>query len=497
MRRERPRAAGAALSVLLAAGACTSGADHEGAAPATSGPATPQDTTSTVTEPAPISLRAARSQPVDDPYFPQHGEPYLDTLHYDLNLSWHAAAATLDGTVQIVFRVTEPRRQVQLDLGAPLAVSATTLDGHPVSSRHPGDALVVRTGALGPGRLHKLSITYAGSPEPTAFPGSRTDIDALGWTTQPDGSVWAMQEPFGAFTWYPVNDQPSDKAFYDATISSDNGFTNVFNGQLLSTSTSGETTTSSWHLDQPAASYLVTIAIGSYAPTSATGPAGVPVTYWTQPGDTTMDYLDESPQMLAWLSHLLGPYPFASAGVVVVPARSAMETQTLVTFSDAITSPGGDFLRPDLLHEFAHQWLGDSVTTDNWPDLWLNEGLTMYVQLLWEDDQGLQGYTSTIAEWAAEDNADRARYGPPGAYHPDEFASRNVYLSGAVMLDRIRQRVGDAAFFAALRGWPQRHANASADRTDFARWWSQRTGVDLTHFINAWLISPTTPTELP
>ena len=26
-----------------------------------------------------------------------------------------------------------------------------------------------------------------------------------------------MQEPYGAHTWYPVNDQPSDKALYDFT----------------------------------------------------------------------------------------------------------------------------------------------------------------------------------------------------------------------------------------------------------------------------------------
>ena len=28
-----------------------------------------------------------------------------------------------------------------------------------------------------------------------------------------------MQEPYGAYTWYPVNDQPADKALYDFTIS--------------------------------------------------------------------------------------------------------------------------------------------------------------------------------------------------------------------------------------------------------------------------------------
>ena len=27
-----------------------------------------------------------------------------------------------------------------------------------------------------------------------------------------------MQEPYGAYSWYAVNDQPSDKALYDFTI---------------------------------------------------------------------------------------------------------------------------------------------------------------------------------------------------------------------------------------------------------------------------------------
>ncbi len=27
-----------------------------------------------------------------------------------------------------------------------------------------------------------------------------------------------MQEPYGAYSWYPVNDQPSDKALYDISV---------------------------------------------------------------------------------------------------------------------------------------------------------------------------------------------------------------------------------------------------------------------------------------
>ena len=63
-----------------------------------------------------------------------------------------------------------------------------------------------------------LEVSYSGTPEPTPAPTSRSDFTTSGWTITPDGETWTMQEPYGAFTWYPVNDQPSDKALYDITV---------------------------------------------------------------------------------------------------------------------------------------------------------------------------------------------------------------------------------------------------------------------------------------
>ncbi|MFS8640983.1 MAG: hypothetical protein LOD90_09285, partial [Symbiobacteriaceae bacterium] len=58
-----------------------------------------------------------------------------------------------------------------------------------------------------------------------------------------------------------------------------------------------------------------------------------------------------------------------------------------------------------LLHEYAHQWYGDLVTPDNWPDLWMNESFAMYLQLLWSDEVGLLDYDATIAAWAVQTGA--------------------------------------------------------------------------------------------
>ena len=36
--------------------------------------------------------------------------------------------------------------------------------------------------------------------------------------------------------------------------------------------------------------------------------------------------------------------------------------------------------RDVLVHEIAHQWYGDEVTPGDWRDLWMSEGMAMYLQ---------------------------------------------------------------------------------------------------------------------
>ena len=81
------------------------------------------------------------------------------------------------------------------------------LDGRSVSFTHPGKDLVVEA-PVTRGDRHVLQLTYSGTPEPVVAPTDRGDFETTGWTTTDDGSVWTMQEPYGAYSWYAVNDQP-------------------------------------------------------------------------------------------------------------------------------------------------------------------------------------------------------------------------------------------------------------------------------------------------
>ena len=46
-----------------------------------------------------------------------------------------------------------------------------------------------------------------------------------------------MQEPWGAFTWYPVNDHPSDKATYHVRLDVPKRWVGVSNGRLVAART--------------------------------------------------------------------------------------------------------------------------------------------------------------------------------------------------------------------------------------------------------------------
>ena len=225
-----------------------------------------------------------------------------------------------------------------------------------------------------------LEVRYSGTPQPTPAPTTRSDFSASGWTITPEGETWTMQEPYGAFTWYPVNDQPSDKAFYDISVTVPSPWVGIANGVMTDQTEHDGLTTTSWHLSKPASSYVVTVATGDYTRTTrasrraaSRSPTGCPAAAGLATGL-------ESAAAGSRLAGSARSYPFDSLGFLLVDSRSGMETQTLITLgaTDYTTSAAV------LVHEMAHQWYGDEVTPDDWRDVWMNEGMAMYLQGCWQ-----------------------------------------------------------------------------------------------------------------
>lgn len=383
-----------------------------------------------------------------------------------------------------MFRATADARDVRLDLGDALEVRAVTVDGRTASYDHPGKELVVHVPVTKDQR-YTMVLAYGGTPLPAAAPTTRSDFSTLGWTTEADGSVWTMQEPYGAYTWYAVNDQPSDKALYDFTISTTSGMTGIANGTLRSMTRQGATMVTRWHLDEPASSYLTTIAIGRYRPFKDRSASGVPVTYWVPATNPRIRRgLRPAADELGWIENKLGPYPFSSLGIVLVHSRSGMETQTMLTLGigDYTTSP------EVIVHEMVHQWYGDEVTPATWTGLWMSEGMAMYLQGLWQSERGHTPMSESLHRWRASEPGLEEQFGPPADYDPATFGESNAYYGPALMWDALRRRLGDREFWSLVRAWPKAHEDGNASYDEIVSWFSQHSGQDLRPLFDSYLL---------
>ncbi|KRA38749.1 hypothetical protein ASD81_09140 [Nocardioides sp. Root614] len=453
---------------------------------------TPSPSPSSTTPAGTTDLALAESETREDSVYPDVGDPLVDALSYDLDLDWNPETDTLTGQETLVFRATADAAKVPLDFNEQLQISSLTVDGKAAEHQVDGNHLIIDA-PIKADQRHRVELAYAGVPAPAPAPSQRTDFaTGVGWNITDEHETWTVQEPYGAFTWYAANDQPADKAFYDFSLTAPDPMQGVANGELTSSTKADGTTTNTWHLAEPASSYLVTVAFGDFQRTDLKSRSGVPIQIWTDPdGKALPGGLATTPDAIDWLEKYLGPYPFDTFGIVVVDNESGMETQTMITLGSTSYS-----LSPAVVvHEAAHHWYGDTVSPADWSEVWMNEGMAMYLQGMWEAEQEGRSVAQKMDEWAAFETDLRDSAGPPANYDADKFGDGNIYYGPALMWQELREKIGDKLFFEVLREWPASQENGNADREEYWAWIEEKTGEELTSFFEDWLLGEQTPTR--
>ncbi|ACL38184.1 Peptidase M1 membrane alanine aminopeptidase [Pseudarthrobacter chlorophenolicus A6] len=437
-----------------------------------------------------------------DSYFPNAGNGGYDVLHYGLDLhytppSGAGGAGNLTAEASITLRATQDLDALNFDLRG-LTVTAVDVDGKDVNrgagalewtqvqddANRRWELTVGLRPKLKEGQKATITISYGGA---TGRPQDTTGA-LYGWVTTPDGAI-VVNEPDGAPTWFPVNDDPEDKATYSFRITVPEGKTAVANGLPGGDpETQAGWTTWSWEAAGPMASYLATASVGDFTLSYGEGPGGLPIINAVDTGVTgsalvtTDAALALQPEMIRYLSDLFGPYPFEAFGAIVDDdsVDYALETQTRPVYSGVA---GED----TVAHELGHQWFGNSVSPADWKDIWLNEGWATYVEWLWAEHQGkatlAQQFTDTVAELDSK-NLWGLDISDPGR---DNLFAEQVYRRGAITLHALRARIGDTAFFAGATEWLDRYGNSSATTRDFEKVMEEASGQQLDAFFNDWL----------
>ncbi|MEV0399775.1 M1 family metallopeptidase [Actinoallomurus sp. NPDC050550] len=428
---------------------------------------------------------------VGDPYTPGDGNGGYDVRNYDLDLRIKPRATPeLAGTATVTAVATDRLTRFDLDLSG-LTVSKVTVGGAAASYTRNGSELVVtpRT-SIARGGNFTVQVEYSGNPHAINDPV----LGRYGWLPTSDG-VFTGDEPSGAHTWFPSNDHPADKATFGFRVTVPRGLTAIANGRPTGTRTTGDSTTYSWREDSPMATYLAMVDVGRFKVRTGRTPGGIPIYAAVDPAitTTTVDKLyDTTARVTDTWAKLFGPYPFGSTGGVVddVQVGFALETQTKPEYGGPM---GGD--PTTIAHELSHQWFGDSVTLTHWSDIWLNEGFATYAEWIWGERNGTGPSVQTQFDqrYRQTDSPDLWSV-PPAAPGRTRLFGRSVYERGAMTLHALRQKVGDATFFAILRAWTSQHRHGNATTPQFIALAERMSGKDLGRFFQVWLYGTTRPT---
>jgi aminopeptidase N len=441
---------------------------------------------------APVHAQSNAERMANDHYTRSHD---YDLIHQRIDVSnfdWDSTSFDGRVTTTLVAR-RSGLDSVVVDAGSKLLLkSVTALRGGSLRTSRHGDTLVVFfPRALGYGDTARFAIAYHGV---VTNGQGLTFITAEGRPHRPQ-QIWSQGEDHDNHYWFPTYDFPNDKMTWEVVATVPKGMTAVSNGRLVSETpapASNGTRTFHWLQDKPSATYLVSLIVAPLAKVHDTW-RNVPVDYYVYHEDSALarPLFKVTPDMIDTYSRLTGVnYPWAKyAQTTVADFFGGMENVSATTLVDWLPGPGNYQDRPWYLwilipHELSHQWFGDYVTTENWANMWLNEGFAEFMPgQYWATKQGPRAEEDYYQdEYEQFMQIDHNRRMPLAA-----LGSNNIYPKGALVLEMLKHYLGDEPFWTSVHRYLADHALGNATTDDFRQAVLETTGENLDWFWDQWI----------
>ena len=437
----------------------------------------------------PLAAQSNAELMANDHYTRSHD---YDLVHQRIVVSdFNWDSTSFDGAVTTTLVARLPRLDsLILDEGA-LLVNDRVADraGHALRTARHGDTLVVFPAAPAAfGDTLVFTVTYKGKVKNGS---GLTFITTDGMPHRPR-QIWSQGEDHDNHYWFPTYDFPNDKMSWEVVATVDPGDMAVSNGRLVSDVTRGGKRTLTWSQERPSATYLVSLVVAPLAKIHDSW-QGIPVDYYTYHEDSAKAWplFHVTPDMIGVYSQLTGiRFPWAKyAQTTVADFFGGMENVSATTLIDPLPDQTAYLDRPWyryilIPHELAHQWFGDYVTTENWANMWLNEGFAEFMPgQYWGRRLGAHAEQDYyLDEYRQFMNIERQRPMPLASK-----GSNNIYPKGALVLGMLKHYLGDQPFWASLHTYLVAHAVAGATSDDLRQAVLAATGENLDWFWSEWV----------
>jgi len=407
---------------------------------------------------------------------------WWDVLNYDIAVTPDYKTKTIDGMCFITFKVLKEGKIMQIDLQDSLIIDFVTIQT--IGKRDKSTAFYsdivncntikqdgvyyVSIPALKVNYTELLKIKYHGKPREAANPP--WDGGWI-WTKDSLGNPWMSlaAQGLGASSWFPCKDIQSDKPDCGIKLSilAPDTLNVISNGRLDHVWDKIDTRLRKWRVGNPINTYDIVPYIGKYTNFTDTliGEGNkLDLSYWVLSYniERAKKQFAQVKPMLHCFEYWFGKYPFYEDSYKLVEAPYlGMENQSNIAYGNGYQngykgrdlSHSGWGLKWDfiIVHESAHEWWGNSITSKDIADMWIHESFanyaeTLYTEWLYGKEAGADYCVGTRKNILN----DKPIIGPYGV---NKEGSGDMYYKGGNMINNIRHIIdNDSLFRNILRG---------------------------------------------
>ncbi len=435
----------------------------------------------------------------------------FDVTYYELHLEVDPTDRSIEGRVEMDYRVVAPTRRIQLDLFDNLEIDGIEMAGKALKYQRVANAIFIdlpEEQALN--SMHRLTVHYGGQP----VVAQRAPWDGgFVWSLDQKDRTWigVACEGDGASLWWPNKDHLSDEP--DSMLVSVTVPKRLFvasNGNLREEVTleNGYQKRYDWFVSYPINNYNISLGIGSYVHFDSTYVAAdgeeLALDYYV------LDYnLDRARKqfrqvgpMLEAYEHFFGKYPFWEDGYALIETPYlGMEHQSGIAYGNRyMRGYLGGMIPSDMdwdyiiIHETGHEYFGNSISVADHAEMWIHESFTTYMEALYVEyiysEKDARRYLMSQRNYIQNESP---MLGLTGVNF-DDFGSSDHYYKGAWMLHTLRHTLGDdALFFGMLKDFYQEHERSIVSTEEVINYFSKYTKKDLRPFFDQYLKHPKPP----
>lgn len=380
----------------------------------------------------------------------------FDVLKYNLWVDVDIESKSITGHNTISFNTLDNMPTMQLDLFENMKIDSIVYHKKHLKYKREYNAVFIDFGKpVKKNTIDSLVVYYSGQPQ--VAKNAPWDGGFI-FTKDRDGNDWVSVavQGTGASLWYPNKDTQSDKPEEaEIHVTAPAGLMNVSNGKLTGKKElpNGKTLWS-WKVTYPINNYNLVLNIGNYAHFSDSF-ENLDLDYYVMPYhlDKAKKQLEQTKPMLECFYEKFGEYPFVDDGFKIVETPFlGMEHQSAIAYgnnfengySGSDLSETGIGLRWDfvLVHESAHEWYGNSITSADIADMWIHEAFTtwaeaVYIECRWGKNDAAK-YLKGMREARVKNDLPII-----GIYGVNKEGSADMYPKGAAVIHTLRSALND------------------------------------------------------